>query len=143
MVDRLTPERRSWLMARVKSKNTSPEMRVRRLAHFMGLRFRLHQKTLPGKPDLVFPRHSVALFVHGCFWHRHANCRKASTPKSETEFWESKFKYNIDRDRRHEAALRKLGWRVLVIWECETKCDQDMRAILSEIVDHRHTRSRK
>ncbi|RYG87552.1 MAG: DNA mismatch endonuclease Vsr [Alphaproteobacteria bacterium] len=134
MVDRLTPERRSWLMSRVKSKNTSPEMRARRLAHAIGLRFRLHRRELPGKPDLIFPRYRVALFVHGCFWHRHPGCTKASTPKSRTPFWETKFQRNVERDKENEAQLTALGWRVLVIWECETKSDGHVLAVLSQVV---------
>lgn len=122
-------------MSQVRSKNTSPEMRVRQLAHAMGFRFRLHRKNLPGKPDLVFPRYRVAFFVHGCFWHRHSNCAKASTPKSQTDFWTSKFERNVERDRRNEEALNALGWRVLVIWECETKTDDEIRKILSKIPD--------
>lgn len=120
-------------MSRVRSKNTSPEMRVRRLAHAIGLRFRLHRQDLPGKPDLTFPRHRVALFVHGCFWHRHQGCKKASTPKSRTDFWVSKFEHNVARDRQNEEALSALGWRVLVIWECETKSDDEIHNILSEV----------
>lgn len=94
MVDRLTPERRSWLMSRVAGKNTTPELRVRRAAYALGLRFRLHRKDLPGKPDLVFPRRRLVVFVHGCFWHRHPGCRKATSPKSRTEFWFGKFAAN-------------------------------------------------
>ncbi|WP_324187666.1 very short patch repair endonuclease [Sphingopyxis solisilvae] len=133
LVDRLTPERRSWLMSRVGSKNTSPEMRVRRLAHSMGLRFRLHRKDLPGNPDLAFPKYGAVLFVHGCFWHRHPGCRKASTPKSRTEFWDAKFVSNVKRDRRNEDALRAQGWRVFTIWECEAKSDEEIHAVLSQI----------
>lgn len=121
MVDRLTPERRSWLMSRVRGKHTTPEMRVRRAAHKMGLRFRLHRKDLPGKPDLVFAKHKVALFVHGCFWHRHPNCRKASAPKSRIGYWQDKFAQNVERDARVKEKLTSLGWRVSTIWECETK----------------------
>ena len=108
-------------MSRVKGKNTTPEMRVRRAAHASGLRFRLHRKDLPGKPDLVFPKFRVAMFVHGCFWHRHNACSKASMPKSRTEFWRDKFDANVSRDARVEAELEALGWRVVTIWECETK----------------------
>jgi DNA mismatch endonuclease (patch repair protein) len=133
LVDRLPPERRSWLMSRVRSKNTSPEMRVRRLAHASGMRFRLHRPDLPGKPDLVFPRHRVALFVHGCFWHRHAGCAKASMPKSRMDFWEAKFERNVERDRQAERRLEALGWRVLVVWECETKSDDEIRELLSRV----------
>ena len=108
-------------------------MRVRRLAHAMGLRFRLHRKDLPGKPDLAFPKHRAVLFVHGCFWHRHPGCPKASTPKSRTEFWNAKFASNVERDRRNEEALRTQGWRVFAIWECEAKSDEKIRGVLSRI----------
>ncbi|MDT3377411.1 very short patch repair endonuclease [Labrys neptuniae] len=136
MTDRLTPERRSWLMSRVRSKNTSPEIRVRRLAHAMGLRFRLYRNDLPGRPDLVFPRHRAVLFVHGCFWHRHSGCAKASTPKSRMEFWRTKFELNVERDRQNEAMLLALGWRVFIIWECETKSEQKIRSLLSGIAQN-------
>lgn len=119
MVDRLTPQRRSWLMSRIGGKNTTPEIRVRKAAHALGLRFRLHRKELPGTPDIVFPKRRVVLFVHGCFWHRHPGCRKATAPSSE--FWAKKFASNVQRDRRAAADLKKLGWRVVTIWECETK----------------------
>ncbi|WP_409998220.1 very short patch repair endonuclease [Bradyrhizobium sp. SZCCHNR2012] len=108
-------------MSRVRGTNTSPEIRVRKEAHSIGLRFRLHPKDLPGKPDLVFPKFRTALFVHGCFWHRHPGCAKASTPKTRQAYWQAKFSANSDRDERVQRALEELGWRVLVIWECETK----------------------
>lgn len=130
MVDLLSPERRSWLMSRVAGKHTLPEMRVRRAAHALGYRFRLHRRDLPGTPDLVFPRRKLVLFVHGCFWHRHVDCSKASTPKSRTEFWQQKFNANVERDDRNRAALKALGWRVETIWECETKSTE-----LSELLD--------
>jgi DNA mismatch endonuclease (patch repair protein) len=120
LVGRLTPKRRSWLMSRVKSKNTSPEIRVRQVAHALGLRFRLHPKNLPGQPDLVFPKHKVVVLVHGCFWHRHPGCSKASTPKSRTEYWRQKFDANVARDIATEKELLRLGWRVLTVWECTT-----------------------
>lgn len=100
------------------------------MAHAMGLRFRLHRRDLPGKPDLVFPRYRAALFVHGCFWHRHPGCSKASTPKSRVEFWRAKFEHNIERDRHNEEALCALGWRVFIVWECETKSDEEIRSFL-------------
>lgn len=108
-------------MSRVRSKDTLPEMRVRRAAHALGLRFRLHRKNLPGRPDLVFPKHRVAMFVHGCFWHRHPGCSKASTPKSRTDFWQGKFDTNVTRDQQVSIELVEAGWRVMTIWECETK----------------------
>ncbi|WP_243460599.1 very short patch repair endonuclease [Paraburkholderia largidicola] len=108
-------------MRRVRQKDTLPELRVRRIAHAMGLRFRLHRKDLPGRPDLVFPKSRICLFVHGCFWHRHGGCRLASTPKSNGGFWLSKFDRNIERDECNARDLEALGWRVVVIWECETR----------------------
>ena len=120
-------------MSRVAGRNTSPEMRVRRIAHGMGLRFRLHRKDLPGKPDLVFPKHKTVIFVNGCFWHRHPGCGKASTPKSNTEFWQSKFNANCARDARVMARLTEMGWRVEVIWECETRKDETIASVLHRI----------
>jgi DNA mismatch endonuclease, patch repair protein len=111
---------RSWTMAQVKSKNTTPEMTVRKAAHALGLRFRLHRRDLPGTPDLVFPSRQTAVFVHGCFWHRHG-CRRATTPVTNVGYWSAKFDRNVQRDVRNVAELRKLGWRCVRIWECETK----------------------
>lgn len=129
-MDNVDPERRRQNMARVRGKNTVPEMRVRRVAHRMGLRFRLHRADLPGKPDLVFPRHHVAVFVHGCFWHRHEDCRRASVPATRETFWRAKFKGNVLRDQMQHAALVALGWRVIVLWECELKDETRIRETL-------------
>lgn len=120
-MDRLDSAARSALMRAVRRKDTTPELRVRRLAHRLGLRFRLHRHDLPGTPDLVFPRRRIALFVHGCFWHRHPGCRYATTPATRREFWEAKFTANQARDRRQTEQLRSLGWQVVVVWECETR----------------------
>lgn len=111
--------KRSYLMSRVKSTNTLPELHIRRLAHSLGLRFRLHSRELPGTPDLVFPRWKLALFMHGCYWHRHPGCNLCTTPKTRVEFWNAKFNRNVERDRQNVAALEHLGWRVLVVWQCE------------------------
>ena len=119
MADIVDVQRRSELMAGIRGKDTGPELAVRRIAHGMGLRFRLHSKNLPGRPDVVFPRHRLAVFVHGCFWHQHQDCRFARPPKSRVSFWKKKLADNVARDKRNIAALRGLGWRVLVIWECE------------------------
>jgi DNA mismatch endonuclease (patch repair protein) len=108
-------------------------MRVRRAAHAMGLRFRLHRKDLPGTPDLVFPKYKTVVFVHGCFWHRHPGCRKSSTPKSRLEYWQSKFDANVARDARAAIELRQLGWHVATIWECETKEIGDITSKLTLI----------
>jgi len=118
-VDILTPERRSELMGRIRGKDTGPELRVRRFAHGMGYRFRLHRRDLPGSPDVVFPSRKAAIFIHGCFWHRHT-CGRAYEPKTRPAFWAKKFAGNVARDRQAKRALRKAGWKVLVIWECET-----------------------
>jgi DNA mismatch endonuclease (patch repair protein) len=119
MVDRLTREHRSWNMSRIRGLNTVPERQVRSALHRAGYRFRLHRKDLPGRPDIVLPKHHTVVFVHGCFWHRHKNCRFAYTPKSRVRFWQNKFQNNVERDRRNVRALRALGWRVMTVWECE------------------------
>lgn len=108
-------------MSRVTGKDTKPELAVRRIAHSLGLRFRLHKRDLPGRPDLVFPKHRLAVFVHGCFWHRHEGCRLASTPKTRADFWQAKFETNVARDAAAAEQLAALGWNVLVLWECETR----------------------
>lgn len=116
----LTSEQRSALMARIGRRDTAPEMVVRSMAHRLGLRFRLCVKDMPGSPDLVFPRHKVVIFVHGCFWHHHS-CPRGTVPKTRTEFWLAKFEANQKRDRANRARLRQLGWTVVEIWECETR----------------------
>jgi DNA mismatch endonuclease (patch repair protein) len=118
-MDRLTRERRKWNMSRIKSRDTKPELLVRSILHGLGCRFRLKPIRLPGRPDVVLTRHSTAVFVHGCFWHRHAGCRFAYRPKSNVDFWTEKFRQNVKRDSRNRRELRRLGWRVLVVWECE------------------------
>ncbi len=121
MTDILDTKRRSEMMARIPGCDTAPELAVRWVAHRMGQRFRLHRRDLPGRSDLVFPKHRLVVFVHGCFWHSHEGCRKPSTPKSRAVFWIEQLAANVDRDVRQEAALKALGWRVRVIWQCETK----------------------
>ena len=108
-------------MSRIRSRNTKPELRVRKLAHRLGLRFRLHRSDLPGTPDLVFPKYNTALFVHGCFWHRHAGCSYSTTPTTRAQYWADKFKKNVERDKKVQRALRAKGWKVEVIWECQTR----------------------
>ena len=114
-------EQRSRNMAAIKSKNTKPEMVVRRSLHSMGYRFRLHKRDLPGNPDIVLPRYKIALFVNGCFWHRHEGCKYSTIPKTRTEFWIEKFRGNVERDKVNQAKLISMGWTPLIIWECETK----------------------
>jgi DNA mismatch endonuclease (patch repair protein) len=116
------PERRwSALMARVRQRDTTPELSVRCCAHNLGFRFRLHRKDLPGTPDIVFPKARKVIFVHGCFWHRHAGCKHTSFPKSRPDFWCEKFEQNKKRDSRINDALNELGWRTLTVWECQTR----------------------
>jgi DNA mismatch endonuclease (patch repair protein) len=132
LVDRLTPVRRSWLMSRVRGKNTTPELTVRKAAHSLGLRFRLHRRDLPGTPDLVFPKWKTVIFVHGCFWHRHVGCAKASVPKTRVCYWTEKFRHNVKRDRRNQKLLRDTGWSVLTVWECEAKNPKHLAAKIAE-----------
>jgi len=132
MRDRLSKERRSWNMSRIRGKDTTPEMVVRSLLHRMGYRFRLHGKGLPGRPDVVLPKHQTIIFVHGCFWHRHKNCKDAKMPKSRTEWWRDKLEGNASRDRRNQSALRRAGWRVLTVWECETGKLEKLKARLKK-----------
>lgn len=122
-------------MARIVGKGTKPEMAVRRAAHALGYRFRLHRRDLPGSPDLVFPSRRLALFVHGCFWHRHAGCRLAYNPKSNVGFWQAKFEGNVTRDARAVEDLEGLGWRAEMIWECETKDFDSLCVKLKEILE--------
>jgi DNA mismatch endonuclease (patch repair protein) len=112
-------EQRSRNMSAIKSKNTKPEIKVRKVLHSMGYRFRLHSKDLPGSPDIVLPKYKTVIFVHGCFWHRHENCKYASTPKTRQEFWEAKFRENINRDKLNQENLSSKGWKIIVVWECE------------------------
>ena len=115
-------------MSRVRGKDTGPELTVRQLIHSLGYRYRLHQKRLPGRPDLVLPRHRAVVFVNGCFWHRHAGCARASLPATRAKFWTEKFSKNVERDKKNMAALKRLGWRVLIIWECEARDEVKLRA---------------
>lgn len=123
MTDTLTPSQRSERMSRVRSRDTKPEIRVRAVLHAAGLRYRLHRRVEGSRPDMVFPSRRIALFVHGCIWHRHPDpaCPFTRTPKSRIDFWEAKFAENTARDARQKQMLEAAGWRVLVIWECETK----------------------
>lgn len=125
-MDTLTPQARSLLMSKIRSKNTKPEMIVRKLAHSMGLRFRLHKAGLPGKPDLVFAGRRKVIQIHGCFWHQHAGCVNGRMPKSRREYWVPKLMRNVERDHATECDLERLGWGVMTIWECQTK---DLKAL--------------
>lgn len=137
MVDTLTPEQRSERMSRVRGRDTGPEWTVRRLTHGMGYRYRLHDKNLPGKPDLVFPGRHKAIFVHGCFWHRHPDpeCKLARLPKSRREFWEAKLEGNRKRDEANIARLETEGWGVLVIWECQTRDTEGLKQRIKNFLE--------
>lgn len=122
MTDSLTKEHRSWNMSRIRSKNTKPEIIVRSLLHRMGYRFTVNgqqNRHLPGKPDIVLPKYKTVIFIHGCFWHRHRHCKYAYIPKSRVAFWMRKFDENKQRDKRVVKLLKKRGWKLLVVWECE------------------------
>ena len=125
-------EQRSRNMSAIKSKNTKPEIAVRKLLHSMGYRFRLHRKDLPGSPDIVLPKYKTVIFVHGCFWHRHENCKYATTPKTRKEFWEKKFRENINRDNLNQANLSLKGWKIIIIWECQLK--GDIKKLIRELL---------
>lgn len=119
MADILTPERRSWNMSRIRGRDTGPELKLRSLLHRAGFRFRLYNKKLPGRPDILLRRYRTAIFVHGCYWHRHPGCSKATTPSTRMEFWTSKFERTIARDREATRKLEAAGWNVEIVWECE------------------------
>ena len=133
MTDIVSPEVRSRMMRAIGPRNTQPEMRVRRFLHAAGLRYRLHVPGLPGKPDIVLPKYKCVIFVHGCFWHRHPGCRLATTPATRADFWSHKFEQNTARDAQVTKQLETNGWKVLVIWECETKCELSLNKLLQDI----------
>lgn len=119
MTDTLPPERRTWNMSRIRSQHTKPELIIRSLLHRAGFRFRISNKTLPGSPDIVLPKYKTAIFVHGCFWHRHENCAKARMPSSNQDYWRDKFARNMARDTAAVKELEALQWRVIALWECD------------------------
>lgn len=132
-MDIISKERRSWNMSRIKNKDTTPEKAVRSALHKLGFRFRLHQKDLPGKPDIVLKKYRTVIFVNGCFWHRHPGCKYAYSPKSREEFWQRKFNSNIERAKTVQERLEKLGWQSVVIWECETENPAKLYNFLSSL----------
>lgn len=138
MTDKLSPERRSANMGKIQSKDTSPEMIVRRLVYCLGYRYRLHRKDLPGKPDLVFSGRKKIIFVHGCFWHQHSitTCKIARIPKSRTDYWIPKLQHNVERDSEHQRVLEAGGWKILVIWECEVKNMDEMKKTISKFLSN-------
>jgi DNA mismatch endonuclease (patch repair protein) len=133
MADHLSPERRSWNMSRIRSRDTIPELKVRSILHRSGYRYRLHVTDLPGKPDIVLPRYRTVLFVNGCFWHRHPSCRYATIPSTNTSYWRQKFARTVSRDADTHAQLRKEGWEVSVIWECETREPHSLAVALNKV----------
>lgn len=132
MADRLTPEARSVNMSRIRGRDTGPEIAVRKALHAAGYQFRLHRRDLPGTPDIVLVRQRIAVFVHGCYWHRHEGCRNATTPGTRTDLWQAKFAANVERDARKTAALEAAGWKVVVIWECEAAKPDSLAAVIRE-----------
>ena len=130
MVDVFTKQKRSEVMSRIRGRDTKPELIVRSALHRLGYRFRLFQKHLPGRPDVVLPKYRAAVFVHGCFWHRHADCQFAYTPKSRRRFWLEKFEGNVARDERARIQLTEMGWAVITVWECQTKDIERLEGLL-------------
>lgn len=120
-MDFVTKDKRSKIMASIRGKDTKPEIIVRRALHEMGYRFRIHKKELPGKPDICLPKYRLVIFVHGCFWHHHTKCKDGRIPESNTTFWQGKIERNMSRDKENQSALKKIGWKTAVIWECDAK----------------------
>lgn len=135
MTDVFSEEKRSWIMSRVKGRDTKPEIVVRSIIHRMGFRFRLHQRDLPGTPDIVLPRHKKVVLIHGCFWHSHKGCSRSKRPTTNVEFWNSKIEGNIERDKRSCRSLRRMGWKVLVVWQCETRNPEKLLGKLERFLD--------
>ena len=135
MADRITPEHRSWNMSRIKGKDTKPEIAVRQYLFANGFRFRKNDKRYPGKPDIVLPKYHTIIFVHGCFWHRHEGCKQATTPKYRNDFWLEKCQKNVQNDAKHIQELKNMGWKVIVLWECELEkqFEETMRNVIAEI----------
>ena len=138
-MDKLSPERRSENMRRIRSTDMKPEMVVRRILHAEGFRYRLHVRDLPGRPDLVFRRLRKAIFVHGCFWHQHRDCIDGRVPRSNQGYWKPKLDRNVQRDREARDALEAEGWTVLVVWECETQDPERVRATVTRFLSGHHT----
>lgn len=133
-MDVFSPEKRSQVMSRIRGKDTKPEKIIRSILHKLGFRFRINRKDLPGTPDIVLPKHKTVIFVHGCFWHQHEGCKIASKPKSNAEYWKAKFTKNVERDKKNQEDIRIMGYRVIVIWECEVKIFQQNPEILKSML---------
>ncbi|MTK06643.1 MAG: DNA mismatch endonuclease Vsr [Hungatella sp.] len=132
MADSLSPEKRSWNMSRIKNKDTSIEIKVRRFLYSKGFRYRINVKNLPGKPDIVLRKYKTVIFINGCFWHRHENCKDATTPKSRTDFWLEKFNKNVENDKKHTNMLISDGWNVIILWQCEI--EKNFEATMSRLL---------
>ena len=133
-MDSLTPEKRSWNMSRIPSKNTKPEELVRKYLFSKGFRFRKNDKRLPGKPDIVLPKYKTVIFVNGCFWHNHKDCQGSRLPKTNIEFWKTKLESNTLRDKQHYKKLTDAGWRIIIVWECNLKNKQCLNEELQRLV---------
>ncbi|MCZ2103412.1 MAG: very short patch repair endonuclease [Burkholderiales bacterium] len=135
MTDIVDPAIRSRMMAGIRGKDTRPELQLRLALHALGLRYRLHVKGLPGRPDLVFPKHRAVIFVHGCFWHRHQGCRYAATPQTRARFWQAKFERNLERDAFVFGELQRAGWRIGLVWECALRKDEHVEKAVARVVN--------
>ena len=133
-MDNLTPEQRSVNMSRIRSRDTGPEMRVRQLLDKRRFRYETHDKSLPGCPDIIFPKRKLIIFIHGCFWHQHKNCKDCAMSKTNPEFWGPKLEGNAARDKRIQARLRRMGWRVSVVWECDSENELRLERRLNRIL---------
>lgn len=136
-MDTISVQKRSEVMSKIRAKNTKPEIAIRSLLHQMGFRFRLHRKDLPGKPDVCLPKYQTVIFIHGCFWHDHKGCPNARLPKSNSAYWLPKIKRNAERDKEHTSALKKAGWKVITIWECELKNQKRLKKKLFKALDRK------
>ena len=138
MSDKITKEHRSWNMSRIKGKDTGIEVAVRKRLFSLGYRYRKNDKKLPGKPDIVFPKYKTVVFINGCFWHMHSDCKIARIPKSNTEFWIAKLNHNVENDNKHKQQLKDAGWIVITVWECEV--EKDLDSVVQMITDKLHNR---
>ena len=136
MADHLTKEKRSWNMSRIRAKNTEPEIIVRKFLHSNGYRYGLHNRKMPGKPDIVLRKYNTVIFVNGCYWHRHEGCSFATTPKSNKKFWLDKFSENTERDKKNIKLLEKEGWKVFIVWECEVNDEEILREMTKKFSTH-------
>lgn len=135
MTDTFTLQKRSEIMSRIIGKNTSPEIAVRKILYRLGCRYRLHDRKLSGKPDIVIRRLKTVFFINGCFWHQHKGCKRQSVPKSNLDYWRNKLKFNVEKQRKDIRELKKLGWKVFIIWECETKNGQKLHKKLKRVYE--------